>query len=456
MAVNLAVFRVFLFSTLLLESILRADLVWFASVPEQLQIGPTFFAPSFLLARTPALLLQLAFWASCTATILGYRARLLAPLTVLLGLFVLGIPHSFDKPGHMMNHNHHLIWFAAILALSPAWDLLSVDCYLATRRGEPIPVRSTTDFTRPLAAIVIIFGLIYFFPGFWKLRRCGLEWALSDNLRNIIYYRWFELGGFSPWFRIDKIPFLYQLLALWTLIFEVTFIFMVFHPRLRAIAAAQGLLFHIGTFLTMNLSFYTLVLCYAAFVNWERLFSRLGIRPGLLGDNSKQALIDTKRSVESTAQITISILIVVTVCVCGFGYRDSWPFGLYPRFDHLFKTEIAVIDIEAYTSTDEKIELNIDHVKDKFTAPRLMATVRYVHHHIGEPDGKRLAIALAELLHPLKGQDLSPLCLKFFDRTYPTTPQLVAAAPLSETFLFSTGCSPMTSDNDVVQGNHME
>jgi len=119
-------------------------------------------------------------------------------------------------------------------------------------------------------------GLVFFFPGFWKLRTSGLNWVFSENLKFHLYEKWLQFSGWTPVFRIDRYPFLYQLAALGTVVFEISFIFLVLSQRLRILAVLGGIVFHILSGMFMRLLFWSLLACYVAFVDWYGVFRRIG------------------------------------------------------------------------------------------------------------------------------------------------------------------------------------
>jgi hypothetical protein len=106
----------------------------------------------------------------------------------LFGFYVLALS---QLDGAVL-HDMHLLWFAAVLAVSPCVGALTL-----TERGWGPPHARSAAYSLPLAVVRALFAAIYFFPGVWKLRESGLTWALSDNLRNKMYAKWFEWGGRS-------------------------------------------------------------------------------------------------------------------------------------------------------------------------------------------------------------------------------------------------------------------
>ncbi len=275
---NLAIFRIVFFFTLF-RSVDIPYTVWFSHIPTELQVAPTGLA--WLLPHLPinetwvTLSCELLLF-FCLTGMLGLFARTSALCAAILGCYVHGVPSFFGK----VNHDHHLIWFAALLATSRCGDALSCDAlFSAWKRadqGTTDPPGSSCAYALPLRFVWLLLGLIYFFPGFWKWWNGGLTWAFSDNLKFHMYSKWMEFPDWTPFFRIDQYPLLYQLGAIGTIAFEMSFIFLIFFPRLRLFAPLGGIVFHNMTNLFLGIFFLDLIRCYVSFVDWSALFRRAG------------------------------------------------------------------------------------------------------------------------------------------------------------------------------------
>jgi predicted DCC family thiol-disulfide oxidoreductase YuxK len=277
---NLAVFRIVLFS-LVLFSFSIHETTWFGSLPAELRFPP--MGLQFILAYVPvnetvAWYASVALVIACVACILGVFTRTSILICLGLSLYVLGLPQVFGK----INHYHHLIWFMAILAVSPCADVLSVDAIFKSwkraDRGVTEPPGPSQIYALPLRFVWLLMGVIYFSAGFWKIWTGGYRWAWSDNPRNLMYNKWMELSGWTPLFRIDHYPLLYKLSALGTLVFEFSFIVLIFFAGVRWLVPLGGLAFHNMTNLFMRISFWSLQGCYVAFLDWRVLFNSAGRR----------------------------------------------------------------------------------------------------------------------------------------------------------------------------------
>lgn len=275
---NLAIFRIVIFVTLI-KFINIPRIVWFSQMPEQLQFLPgnlgwvfNYLPVNAEVAKVTSILM-LVF---CFTGAIGLFSRTSALLVTILGFYVLGIPQLWGK----VNHYNHLLWFPAILAVSRCGDFFSVDAVVAAwkraDRGIVNPPTASRIYTLPLRFVWLLMGVIYFFPGFWKFWNSGYQWAWSDNLTFQMYRKWLELDGWTPIFRIDQYPLLNRTSGLWTIAWEISFVFLIFLPKWRPFAVLMGLFFHNMTQLFMRISFWTLQACYVAFFNWHKIFGNIG------------------------------------------------------------------------------------------------------------------------------------------------------------------------------------
>lgn len=277
--VDLAVVRIVIFGVVAVFPRVR-EAVQYSSTPDALQTAPA--GMPWLLDLIPAVPqvvtpLAVAFVVACLLACIGLWTRPAMVTATIIGLYVLAVPQFYGK----VTHYHHLWWIMAVLAASRCSDALSVDAMRrAWRRRDVrhvVPGPATTYGT-PVRVIWLLIALTYLFPGAWKWVSAGTEWAFSDNVRTIMYEHWTRLEGFTPPLPVDQWPIAYMLGGAAVVVFEVTFILLLFGRRTRAFAVVAGLTFHAVNFAFLRLSFATLQVCYVAFVPWDRLMRRIGRR----------------------------------------------------------------------------------------------------------------------------------------------------------------------------------
>ncbi|HEX8004621.1 MAG TPA: DCC1-like thiol-disulfide oxidoreductase family protein [Mycobacteriales bacterium] len=279
----LAVFRIALFAVVLRMTLaLWGRVVTFAGLPRSSIVPPwrlrrvlavTPISPG--LARAAGALLVVA----CVCGIAGLYARTAAAVTTVTGVYFLGIPAFFGK----VDHGMHVLWFAALLAVSPCADVLSVDgARRAWRRadtGDVAPPAPGRAYGLPLRLVWLLVGAVYLFPGLAKVRSDGLHWAWSDNLRNIAFAKWLEndrLPGFARAVESHGTPL--RLVALGALVFEIGFTVALFWRTSRIVAVSAGLTFHVLARYVLLIDFWPLYWLYVVFVPWDDVFAAVGRR----------------------------------------------------------------------------------------------------------------------------------------------------------------------------------
>src|SRR5262245_48124197 len=180
-----------------------------------------------------------AFAALCA--IAGLRARLCFGVLAVVGFYLFAIA---QLAGHVW-HDNHLLWFCALLAASPCADVLAVDA------SRPLAAEGPA-YAAPLLGVRLLLGAIYLFPGVHKLLTSGLAWALSDNLRFQLYWKWAE-HGVVPRLRLDGQPWLLHAGGLFVLALELSFAVLVLFRRTRTAAAIAGLAFHLLSYFVLGI-----------------------------------------------------------------------------------------------------------------------------------------------------------------------------------------------------------
>lgn len=275
---NLAIFRIALFLTLI-RMVFRFNPVWFTRLPPELLLPPQglHWAAAHLPCSAAVMSwLMMFFITACLFAVAGFHTRLAAFAAALLGTFVLGYPQLYGK----VNHFQHLIWFAFLIAASPAPPALSLDAAREAMRRADCGDLSARPLSQAAGLtaffVLLLIGVLYFFPGFWKMAR-GADWFWSDNIKWQLYHKWAEIPDVNPLFRIDRYWPLYKATGLGTVLFELLFFTVIFFPAMRPVYGMAGLAFHNSIGGIMRIPFFPLQSCYVIFFDWEKGFRRLGV-----------------------------------------------------------------------------------------------------------------------------------------------------------------------------------
>ncbi len=258
----------------------------------------------------------LAISAGATA-LLGYWARLSCALLLLSATFLI----SFAQRTGAALHDMHLLWLLGLLAVSPCADVWSLDAW-----GKRAPAPSLA-YGVPLAAARALLGVVYFFPGLHKLLSGGLDWGAAENVKALLYSKWFQHGQL-PAFRLDQLPdWLLTFGGLGVLAFELSFLVLALWPRTRLIALALGVWFHLSTQAFFFIGFWGLLACYVVLVPWQRLLERFG------RGRSQPPVWD---EAWPRASLLVGGLLLLATVVQGLrGQTQAFPFACYPKFERV-------------------------------------------------------------------------------------------------------------------------
>ena len=336
---NLAVFRIAVCAILLVAGEWRQALSWCA-FPAALRIPPEGLGWALgVVPITPALarIAQVAFVVAAPLGLVGLYARASLTVVTVSALYLFALP---QLTGSVL-HDMHLLWFAALLAASPCGDALSVDSWRARRRGSPLPSEPSVAYAWPLVCARVALGCVYLFPGFWKITSSGWAWIASDNLRNQMYWKWYE-NDWIPSIRIDGIPALCHLSAFAVVAFELSFLPLALFRRTRVLAAIGGFVFHTATQAIMRIGFFGLWGCYVILFDWAWLEEREPVGPAR----------------PLSRAWPLGAAIVAAVAIQGArGAVQAWPFACYPTFQWMVGTEIPDVVMTATLSDGRTVRL---------------------------------------------------------------------------------------------------
>jgi hypothetical protein len=297
-------------------------------------------------ALAHAIEIVVAFAALCAMA--GIRARLACGVLAVGGFYLYAIA---QLTGHVW-HDMHLLWFVALLAVSPCADVLAVD------RRRPLGAEGRR-YAVPLLAVRLLLGAVYLFPAIHKLATSGLGWALSDNLRWQLYWKWAEHGA-VPGFRIDRTPALLHAGGLFVLAFELSFVGLTLYRRTRAIAALAGVAFHLAAQAIFKIPFASLWLCYIALVDVRPVVTRLLGREALERPPDVAAAFERGSSPRASALAcaVLGALLLGGAIVQGVrGQTRSYPFACYPTFDRTPPPEMPDLMIVAIDGAGVRTEI---------------------------------------------------------------------------------------------------
>jgi hypothetical protein len=333
-----------------------------AAGPAALRVAPEgleWFVAHVPITPAVATIAQAACAFAALCAVVGIWARPALAVMTVAAFYLFAISQLTGAVWHDM----HLLWMAALLAASPCDEALAYD-----RRGEPAR-EDSTRYGLPLLFARLLLGCIYFFPGFHKVATSGLAWALSDNLRNQMWWKWAEHGtaGALPLhaLRADRVPGLLQAGGLFVLAFELSFPVLVLSRRARPWLAVAGVVFHILAGALLRIPFVSLWALYVVLVDprWiRRLRVTAAVERWARSAAAKAAAGGADRA--SLLTIAVGTALVAGAFVQGArGQMRAFPFACYPTFQWMVGTEMPDLVVEIETADGRRVAL--PHARDR-------------------------------------------------------------------------------------------
>jgi hypothetical protein len=222
---------------------------------------------------------------------------------------------------------------------------------LALDATRPFDVRDRA-YAPALFLSRLLLGAIYFFPGAHKLATSGLDWALSDNLRNQLWWKWAQ-HGLAPELRLDRLPGALEAGGLFVLVFELSFPVLALIRKTRPLAAVLGIAFHLTSRFVFQIPFESLWVCYVVLVDPTPVVRRF-LKP------------KGPRGVASTVRTTwiVGGVLVAGAVVQGIrGQMQSYPFACYPTFQ--WRAGTTMPDLAIYAVDERGDERELAHSRNR-------------------------------------------------------------------------------------------
>jgi hypothetical protein len=133
----------------------------------------------------------------------------------------------------------------------------------------------------PIRTAICVPALAYFFSGYQKLGRAGLSWITSDNVRFAVAWgpnpavpRWNALAD-----AVDRYAIVGHAIAAVTIAIEITYLLVIFFPRVRVGYAIGSTVLHVSTYFIFGLDYWAWIgVVWILFVDWPAVALRWSTR----------------------------------------------------------------------------------------------------------------------------------------------------------------------------------
>jgi hypothetical protein len=210
---------------------------------------PHFPFPFFPLLGEGFLWLKIAAYATGFFALIGYRTIVALPLFTICYCFLNYYIHCFQE--HYCMNQAHLNMALITLCFVPAANRYSIDAFMHEQPAS-LTLREKASFA--LTFIGGFIALLFFQTGLSKLLYGGLGWFLSgDTLYVETIFDGTDFGRF-----LTRFGWVFSIFGASVGFFELIFPFLFLFHRFHFIFGLIILLFHLGTYLIMGISFWFL------------------------------------------------------------------------------------------------------------------------------------------------------------------------------------------------------
>ena len=274
--------------------------------------------------------------------VLGVFSRLSTICAVVSGWMLVSLQYSWGVPwSHGYNVNYLALFCTMFL---PVGQFLSLDLIIFPKMTRKFYRWMPNNGWAIFMAVGLV-SLMYFNAFFYKiLAGRGLNWALTDSLRNYIIERYLiyyhtEIPYHLQW--IVENEWAWKGLALGNLLVQGAAIFGIFcfhRPWLRLILGLLFMIETLGLGVVMDLWNFKWLLIFVFYVDWDFFLKKLSAR--LAQIQSKSFLITSKKL--KTRYIAITAIVLAFQVVVAFDVSQkvertlkTYPFSGFPMFRNI-------------------------------------------------------------------------------------------------------------------------
>lgn len=202
------------------------------------------------------------------AAFLGVFYRIAAPIVAVTALYLLGMHNNFGKVDHSQNA---LMLTLIVLIFARASDVWSFDAWRKGWRPH-MTMPSRAEYRWPQQMILLIVVLMYGAAGWSKYDRNGLNWAFSDNLRNLwLTHQFSRKVPTTIGVQLAEYPVVYRWMGLGALMLELCAPLALLHRWLRALIVPGLMALQLGIYLTMGVVFRAMIPVFLCLLPWESI-----------------------------------------------------------------------------------------------------------------------------------------------------------------------------------------
>lgn len=258
---------------------------------------------------------------SALLAMFNYRFKLTGSIALISGVYVHGMQFLTGK----VDHWNHYIPLMSLVLLGHAF---AVERLKTTGEDQEQSRLRINGFA--VAAGITILSLAYYYPGVWKVGRGGIDWMMPANIRYV--YLDFTMAnniyGAIPKWVFDQ-AWVFTFAALGGALWELFFPFAMLNKLTKWLFVGMGIFFHFANFFIININFLPLLMMYALFIPWDKIF-------GKVSEGVKSTEIFSPKSVKPLRNSLLVIVSMMTLMALP-KIEMAWPVSCYPTFSRAWE-----------------------------------------------------------------------------------------------------------------------
>ncbi len=273
---RLSLYRI-LYAAFYLWMIARYDLPILSSIPTG-ELDPLitlFFldaqpAPEFYMA------LQFILVFGLVMLLFGTYVRSSIIMIIASGTIIAMLRYSFGKIDHY--DTFMVLYTPLVMLFYSGWgNNYSFDAIIKQRKGIKLlsPNESSWQYSWPIMIITVLLTILFIGAGVLKLLPDSNSWLWhTDIIRKLTidFNKGLSPNPLTP-FIVDN-AWIYGPLRFGAVIFEAGFFLALINNKWRSLFMATAVFFHLFNLILFGIPFVDMLIIYAIFVDWQKLYER--------------------------------------------------------------------------------------------------------------------------------------------------------------------------------------
>jgi hypothetical protein len=205
---------------------------------------------------------------------IGWHVRLMTFIVLVTGILIGAFSASV---GGKVDHSRTFreVYIPFMMLFSSWGDTFSLDAVLRHRRGETVtdPTDSSFQYSWVFKALLLLLAILFMMSGIVKGMPPGQWLTDTDLMRKVMLDHNRDLQDYTR-FVIASLPLVPFILQMMALMFETFYPLVLINKTWRRFYLSSSVFFHIGTKISLNIWFWSMLFLYIFFFDIYNVYQR--------------------------------------------------------------------------------------------------------------------------------------------------------------------------------------